>query len=185
METLSSYMSLGMSICTAVVTFFFWIVKARQERPCLKIYAAEPYFGGYAQSSCSDPIKLTFEVKTIVANCSTLPNAVLGVCATVKLSDGSWRDAETRIDGKTPLPLNIASLQTVKLDLSLTVAVPALAAGQACKNTHETYALYRDRYLAQPLQVKVEVKTLGEKMFANVLRSANRATSGNELRLAA
>ena len=175
METLSSYFSLGMSFCTAVATFFFWIVKAKREQPRLKIYPADPQFGGYAQSSCSDPIKLSFEVKTVVANFSTLPNAVLGVQAAVKMIDGSWRAAETRIDAKTPLPLNMGSLQTVKLDLSLAVMVPAVPEGQACKNTHETYALYRDRFVAQPLQVKVELKTLGERLFANVLRSARRA----------
>jgi hypothetical protein len=47
--------------------------------------------------------------------------------------------------------------------------------GQACKNTHETYALYRDRFVAQPLQVKVGLKTLGEKRFTNVLQSARQA----------
>jgi hypothetical protein len=175
METLSSYFSLGVSICTAVATFFFWIVKASKERPYLKIYPADPPFSGYVQSSCSDPIKLTFEVKTVVANYSTMPNAVLGARATVKMSDGSWREAETRIDPKTPLPMNIASLQTVKLDLSLAVVVPAVPEGQTCKNTHQTFALYRDRFVAQPLQVNVELKTLGEKMFADVLRSASRA----------
>jgi hypothetical protein len=175
MEMLSSYFSLGMSICTAAATFFFWIVRAKQERPRLRIYPADPHFGGYAQSSCSDPIKLTFDVKTIVANFSTLPNSVLGVHARVKMIDGSWRDAETRADAKTALPLNIGSLQTVKLELSLAVVVPAVPEGQACKNTHETYALYRDRFVAQPLQVKVELKTLGERLFANVLRSARRA----------
>jgi hypothetical protein len=175
MGTLSSYFSLGVSICTAAATFFFWIVKARRERPHLTIYPADPQFAGYAQSSFSDPIKLNFEVKTIIANYSTLPNAVLGVQATVKMSDGTWREAETRIDPKTPLPLNIASMQTMKLELSLALVVPAVPEGQACKNTHETYAVYRDRFLAQPLQVKVELKTLGEKMFANVLRSARRA----------
>jgi hypothetical protein len=175
MDMFSSYFSLGVSICTAAATFFFWIVRVNRERPYLRIYPVEPQFGGYAQSSCSDPIKLTFDVKTIVANHSTLPNALLGVGAMIKMSDGSWREAETRIDAKTPLPLNIASLQTVKLELSLAVAVPAVPEGQACKNTHETFALYRDRFVAQPLQVKVGLKTLGEKLFANTLQSARRA----------
>ncbi len=175
MDMLSSYFSLGVSLCTAAVTFFFWIVKARREQPQLRIYPTDSPIGGYAQSSCTDPIKLTFDVKTIVANYSTLPNAVLGAQATIKMTDGTWREAETRIDPKTPLPLNIASLQTVKLDLSLAVTVPAVPEGQACKNTHETYALYRDRFVAQPLQVKVGLKTLGGKLFADVLQSARRA----------
>ena len=64
---------------------------------------------------------------------------------------------------------------TLKPPEVLAVMVPAVPEGQACKNTHETYALYRDRFVAQPLQVKVELKTLGEKLFANLLRSARRA----------
>jgi hypothetical protein len=175
MESLSSYFSLGVSICTAVLTFFFWILKAKQERPHLQIYPADPQFGGYAQSSCSDPIKLSFEVKTIVANYSALPNAVLGVQAAVKMRDGSWRAAETRSDPKTPLPLNLAPLQTVKLELAVAVLVSALPEGQECKNTHETFRLYRDRFVAEPLEVKVALTTLGEKLFANVLRNAARA----------
>jgi hypothetical protein len=175
METLSSYFSLGVSICTAAATFFFWIVKARREWANLKIYPADPQFGGYAQSSCTDPIKLTFEVKTVVANYSSLPNAVLGVQAHVQMSDGSWREAEARLDDRTPLPLNIASLQTVKLNLTVAVTVPAVPEGEACRNTHETFAIYRDRFIAQPLQMKVGLRTLGKKMFADVLQSMKRA----------
>ena len=63
----------------------------------------------------------------------------------------------------------------MRLDLSLTIAVPSLPEGQACKNTHETFALYRNRFVAQPLEVNVRLMTLGEKMFANVLTSAKRA----------
>jgi hypothetical protein len=175
MEAFSSYFSLGVSICTAVTTFALWVLKANRELPRLKVYAADPQIGGWAQSSCGDPIRLAFEVKTVVANYSTLPNAVLGVHASVLMRDGSWRDAEARIDAKTPMPLNLAPLQTVKLDLSFVLAVPAVSAGEACRNTHETYALYRDRFLTQPLQVRVALTTLGEKQFADVLRAGGSA----------
>jgi hypothetical protein len=175
MEALSSYFGLGVSICTALATFYFWIVKFRQEQPRLKIYKAEPQVGGHAQSACSDPIKLVFDVKTVVANYSSLPNAVLGAQSWVRMRDGSWCDAETRLDPRTQLPLNLASLQTVRLDLSVTVGVPAVPEGNACKNTNEAFVLYRDRFMAQPLEVKVGLKTLGEKLFADVLTSARRA----------
>jgi hypothetical protein len=175
MEALTSHLSIGVSIVTAMATFYFWIVKAKQEQARLRIFPAEPHVGGHAQSSCSDPIKLLFEVKSIVANCSSLPNALLEVQAWVKMRDGGWQEAEARLDAKTPLPLNVPPLQTIRLDVGVTLSVPALPEGQACKNTHETFALYRDRQLAQPLQVKLAVRTLGEKMFASVLTSAKRA----------
>lgn len=175
MDALTMNISFGVSVITALFTFYFWLVKARQERPCLKIYQAEPQLGGYANSSCGDPIRLVFEVKSVVANTSSLPNALLGVQAKVKMRDGAWQDAEARLDPKTPLPINIPAMQTMRLDLSLTIAVPSVPEGEACKNTHETFALYRNRFVAQPLQVQIGLKTLGEKMFANVLTSAKRA----------
>jgi hypothetical protein len=175
MDALASHVSFAVSIVTALATFYFWLVKARQEKPQLRIYQAEAQLPGHAQSSCSDPIKLSFEAKSVVANYSSLPNAVLAVNTWVKMRDGSWQEAETRLDPKTPLPLNVPPLQTVRLDLSLTIAVPALPEGQGCKNTHETFALYRDRCIWQPLEVKVALKTLGENLFADVLTSNRRA----------
>lgn len=175
MDGLTSMLSFGVSMTTALVTFYFWIVKARREQPRLKIYQADPQVGGHAQSSCTDPVKLVFEVKSVVANYSSLPNALLAVDAAVKLRDGGWLDAEAQLDPKTPLPLNVAPMQTVRLDLVITVAVPALPEGEACKNTHETFALYRQHYLTQPLETKVMLTTLGERMFADVLTLGKRA----------
>src|SRR5262249_46645517 len=145
----------------------------------------EAQIGGWAQSSCGDPIKLSFDVKTVVANYSTLPNAVLRAQAAVLLRDGSWHAGETRLDAKTPMPFNLAPLQTVRLDLSFAVPLPAVAEGDACKNTHETYALYRDLFLAQPLQVKVVLTTLGEKQFTDVLQSSVPTTAQHAAKKAA
>ena len=175
LEGLSGHVSIGVSLISALITFYFWIVKSKQERPHLKIYKADPQLGGYAHSSCDDPVKLIFEVRSVVANYSTRPNALLGTRAWVKMRDGKWQEGETRLDPKTPIPLNVAPLQTVRLDLTVTVAVPAIPEGQACRNTNETFALYRERCVAQPVEVKVGVNTLGEKLFADVLTSAKRA----------
>jgi hypothetical protein len=175
MEALSSHFSLGVSICTALATFYFWVVKYKQEQPRLKIYKADAQIGGYAQSSCGETIKLVFDVKAVVANYSALPNALLGVQSWVKMRDGSWKEAEARLDPKTALPLNIPSLQTVRLDVTLTVGVAAVPEGDACRNTNETFALYRERFVSQPLEVKVGLKTLGERLFADVLTSTRRA----------
>jgi hypothetical protein len=175
MEGLSGHVSIVVSFLSAMVTFYFWLVKAKKERPDLKIYKADAQLGGYAHSSCEDPVKLIFEVRSVVANYSTLPNALLGARGWVKLRDGSWREGEARLDPKTPLPLNIAPLQTVRLDLAVAITVPAIPEGNSCRNTNETFALYRDRCISQPVEVKVAVNTLGEKLFASVLTSAKRA----------
>src|SRR5262245_52745907 len=186
MQAFSSYFSLGVSICTAVMTFLVWVLKASRERARLKIYAAEAQIGGWAQSSCGDPIKLSFEVKSVVANYSTLPNAVLAAQAAVLLRDGSWHAGETRIDAKTPMPFNLAPLQTVKLDLSFVVPLPAVPEGEACKNTQEPSDVYCDLSRFNPLQVKVMLTSLGDKQSAAVLRStAAPATPQLTLRKAA
>ena len=82
MDAITGYFGFGVSMVSAFVTFYFWIMKANKEQPRLKLYQAEGQFGGHAQSSCSDPVKLVFEVKSLVANYSTMPNALLGVQAT-------------------------------------------------------------------------------------------------------
>jgi hypothetical protein len=175
MEGIFGLVSFGISLCTTLATLYFWIVRSNQERPRLKVYKAEPAFGGYAPSSCGETIKLILEIKAIVANCSALPNSLIGVRTWVKMRDGSWKEADTAVDPKNPLPMNLPSRQTVRLNLSATVAVPAIPEGDACKNTHETYALYRERCLPASPEVKVELNALEEQRFREVLTSVRRA----------
>src|SRR5947207_2211001 len=169
MDPLMGSVSFAVSTLTALATFYFWIVKSRQERPWLRVCKAEPQISGYARGSCDDPVRLAFEVKAVVANYSSMPNALLGVRAWVRTRAGYWQEAETSVDAKTPLPLNLPSLQTARLNLTATVAVPAIPEGTACRNTHETFALYRDRFLAQPVEVKVELNALNDQAFTDVL----------------
>ena len=175
MDGYSGMVSFVLSSITALATFYLWAVKARQERPRLRACKAEPRFGGYAPSSCGDPVRLAFEVKAVVANCSSLPNALLGVRVWLRLREGTWQEAEAKIDERTALPLNLPAMQTSRLNLTATLAVPALAQGQSCRNTHETFALYRECYLAQPLEVKLELGALGDQAFTDVLSSAAAA----------
>jgi hypothetical protein len=176
MEHLAGMIAFALSVGSAVVSGYLFLVKSQQERPQLRVFKAEPKIGGYAVSSSTDPVKLVFEVKAIVANYSSLPNALLGLRAWVKTREGTWREAEAVADPKTPLPLNLAPLQTVRLNLTATVAFPAVPSGEACRNTNETFVLYRDHYIAQPVEVKVELGALGDKPFTEVLTSVKPAT---------
>jgi hypothetical protein len=175
MDGYTGIVSFVLSSITALATFYLWAVKARQEQPRLRVCKAEPRFGGYSPSSCGDPVRLVFEVKAVVANYSSLPNALLGVRTWLRLRDGSWREAEARIDERTALPLNLPAMQTSRLNLTATLAVPALAQGQSCRNTHETFALYSGHYLAQPVAVKLELTALGDRAFTDVLSSPRAA----------
>jgi hypothetical protein len=178
MEAFFKYFNLFLSLSTAGFTIYFWLVKAAQERPRLRVHPAAPRIGGWARSSCGDPVTLVLDVKAVLANHSSQPNAVLGVRAWVRRRDGSWQEAEATPDVKTPLPLNLPPMQTLRLDLAAAVTFPALPEGDACRNTHETFALYRDRHLGQAPQVKVELTALGGRLFSDVLTSAAGSASG-------
>jgi hypothetical protein len=175
MVEITGLITFALSTGSAAATVYLWTVKWRQERPNLKVYPVDPSIGGRAVRSCGDPIKLVLDVKAIVANASALPNAVLGMRAWVKKRDGSWQEAEVMADPKTPLPLNIPAVQTVRLDLSAKVALPAVPEGESCRNTNETFALYRQLYLADPIEVKVELEALGDCSFTDVLASRRAA----------
>ena len=175
MTTLPEIVSFALSTSSAAATLYLWAVKARQERANLQVSRAEPNLGAYAHSSCGDPIRLVIDVKAIVANHSALPNAVLGLRAWVRRRDGSWQAALVAADQKTPLPLNLPSLQTARLNLSAAVDLPAVPEGESCRNTNETCALYRRLFLADPLEVKVEVEALGDRSCTGVLSPARAA----------
>ena len=170
MDSFTTMISFSVSMCSALFTIYFWITKARMERACLKTYPVEPHMGGHAFSSHGDPIKLIFEPKLIVANYSSLPNALLGVRAWLKTREGGWLPAKVAPDVSTPLPINVPPLQTVRLNLSVPVEVPACPEGEECRNTSATFRLYRDRFLPAELELKLELTGLGETPFMTVVK---------------
>ena len=170
MDSLPSIFSFSVSMCSALFTFYFWITKARMERPCLKTYSVEPHVGGHAFSSHGDPIKLIFEPKLIVANYSSLPNALLSVRAWLKTSAGEWLHAQTSLDSRTALPVNITPMQTVRLNLTAQIELPAIPEGEECRNTNATFRLYRDHFLPETMEIMLELTGLGEKHFVEVVQ---------------
>jgi hypothetical protein len=183
MEALPMSLSFSVSMCSAVFTFYFWIMKARMERQKLKTYAAEPHVGGHAFSSHGDTIKLIFEPKLIVANYSSLPNALLGVRAWLATREGGWILAKATLDASTPLPINISPMQTVPLNLTATVDLPAIPEGEECRNTNATFRLYRERCFPQDLEIKLELTALCEKRFKQVVRYAPKEAADVSLKL--
>jgi hypothetical protein len=177
MEGISSYLSFAVSLSSALATFYFWVVKARMERPRLTCYAAEPHLGGHAVSSCSDPVTLAFEPKVIIANYSTLPNAVLGATVWVRHRDNGWLPTRAMIEGATALPLNLAPMQTTRLNLRVTIELPAIPQGEKCRNTNETFALYRATMLPDQLEVRVELTGLCSRVFASTLQYLPRESN--------
>lgn len=87
-----------------------------RERPNLKAYLIEKNFYNGIQRELRF---LRMELTLIVANHSTLPNAVIGAKVWIGLKDGTLKEADhLQFDPTTPQPFNIGSLQTVKLKLN-------------------------------------------------------------------
>jgi len=163
---LMSSVSLAGSVATAAATAYFWVVRARRERPNLRIYSAdratEINLGVYRGETRG----LLFRTSVIVANYSSLPNAVIAAEVALKLSDGDWEDAAApRVAG---LPVNVPSMTTVRLDLEWSVQFRALAAAEALR-PNEIVKAYLDHYYAQPSKMGIALWALGEKEFRTVL----------------
>lgn len=163
---LMSTVSLVGSVATAAATAYFWVIRARRERPSLRIYAAdratEINLGVYRDETRG----LLFRTSVIVANYSSLPNAVIAAEVALKSRDGDWEDAAApRAAG---VPLNVPSMTTVRLDLEWSVQLPALAAAEALRPS-EIVKVYLDHYYAQPSRLGIAVWALGKKEFRAVL----------------
>ena len=67
------------------------------------------------------------------------------------------------------LPLNVAPLQTTRVNLRATIELPPVPEGDACRNTNETFALYRKLAFPEQLELRVELIGLGERHFTTLL----------------
>jgi hypothetical protein len=123
-------------------------------------------------------------VNVIVANYSTLPNAILGVKLAVKLQDGTWQPVTGVIcDKSAPLPLNISPLQTSLLRLSGRLTFATL---DELETQRDIVGAYSKHYLAQPVEFQVELQSLNNRVESSQLQSVvkeKEATVG--LRIAA
>jgi hypothetical protein len=171
METVLKVVSLIGSGFATASTLYFWLVRANRERPQLKTYLASPLDASFLAGAAGlpDTMRSQFYVKAVVANYSTLPNAVLGVRAWLKARDGSWQPAATVFPEKDQVPCNLAPLQTAPLQLTATITVPA-PAEDTPRPASQREAAFRS--VAQPVELKVELRGLGDKVFTDVLSAA-------------
>lgn len=164
MPTSSSMMmpiaSMIASALSAAWTAYFWLVKVRRERPDLRAHLAdhELFLGGSLGGTRQVGIKLGL----IVANYSSLPNALLGVRLWVRQKDKGWLAVEgLSYDKATPLPFNVPAMQTVLARVTGRVAFPS---ADDLEGHPDTLRLYLDRHLADRRQVGVELDGLAEYM---------------------
>lgn len=165
--TWMSIMSLTGSIFSTTCTGYFWFVKVRREQPNLKCFLHDHDL--FLGNGRGDTRGIGMNVNVIVANYSTLPNAVLGVKLSVKLKEGQWQPLTgVTCDKGSPLPLNINPLQTTILRLSgrLTFATVDEAESQ-----RDIVGAYGKNYLIQPLEFQIELTSLNNRVESSQLRS--------------
>ncbi len=167
MDVLGMFSLIGSVFATAS-TVYFWFMRVKQEQPRLKVHIAGPLSADSLAAGANAPpntARSQFSIKAVVANYSSLPNAVLGVKAWVKSLDGTWQQAATSVDDKAQPPFNLPPLHTVPLALTATVTVPERPE-TAPRLSRREVAL---QSVAQPVQLKLELTALNEKRFTEVI----------------
>jgi hypothetical protein len=154
MDSYMSYIGFAGSALSMLTTFYFWTVRVRNERPRLQSYLMDrELFLGLARD---DMRQIGVKVGVIVANYSSLPNAILGARAWIRLRSG-WAEVENvAFDKQTPPPFNVPPLQTVMLRLSGTLT---FAYDEALEDGSKTLTNYL-ALLAEPFEIKVELRHL-------------------------
>jgi hypothetical protein len=169
MEALVPYAGLVGSVFSTVLTVYFWLAKARRERPNLQGFPVdrELFLGNQSAGKRQIGVKLGL----VVANYCTLPNAILSVGMAVKQRDGTWLPLEdVAFDKQTPPPCNVPSLQTVLLRVvgrANVVGVGALEQGG------NVLGNYLNHYFSSPREFRVELHALNDRTFTAALSYAS------------
>jgi hypothetical protein len=143
---------------TALWTAYFWLVRVKRERPDLRSYVADQEV--FLGNTVGESRQVGFKLGLIVANYSSLPNALLGVRLWLRQRDGDWLPVEAvTFDPKTPLPFNVPAMQTVLVRIAGRVAFPT---ADDIEGAPTTLANYLDRHVAAPREIGVELRGLGD-----------------------
>jgi hypothetical protein len=158
MESYMSYISFAGSAITMLTTLYFWLVRVRREQPQIKPYLADrEFFLGVCREGAR---QIGVKVGVIAANYSILPNAILGARLWIRLRDG-WQSVDhVAFDKQTPQPFNLSPMQTVLLRLGGTLTLPYQ---DDLEQGSKTMSNYMDRFIAQPLEMKLELRHLHDR----------------------
>jgi hypothetical protein len=158
-----SMASLAGSTFSTVATAYFWLVRARREKPQLRSYLVNREFFYGLQRPPQRHIGLKLGI--VVANYSLLPNALLGVELWLRGRGDAWLPLHNpTFDKQTPLPFNVPSMNTVLLCVNGTLALPI-------DDKLEEGGLpgYLNHHLAEPREIKVQLRGLLGKLYTEVL----------------
>jgi hypothetical protein len=155
----TSALSLAGSAFSTVCTAYFWLVRVQRERPQLSPFVIDREFflGGMTTQSR----QIGFKVGLVIANYSTLPNAVLGAGVGLHGKEGGIEEiAPVTFDKQTPLPLNVPPLQTVLLRLQGNLTFPYT---DALEQGSKTVGAYLQRFLADSWRLRLELHNLNNR----------------------
>lgn len=169
----SELVSLGGSAIAVISTFYFWLVRAKGERPHLVIHPIG-HLTGFAMMASDDgdtyrrlggPPERTFlkyGLRLAIVNNSSLPNALLDARVWIEMADGKWRlmDVAHPEPGESLFPVNLGPLTTHGVVLALATGGFELA---------DTSFAGRDAAggdaLPRRVPIRVELTGLGDRKF--------------------
>ncbi len=173
--TMKEMLSMGGSLLAVTSTLYFWLVRSNGEKPNLEVFAMKPPEGCvlmpqeqpqgfYKFCSFDDHVCAMYWLDLAVVNNSTLPNAILGLQASMRLADNRWREAMVQTPNETPLPLNLSPLTTIGLPVTLSLPIEGpLGSDNAARAKQATDAL------TTPIQLRISLHSLKNRTFDVVL----------------
>jgi hypothetical protein len=165
MEAFVPYVGLAGSVFSTVLTVYFWLVKSRRERPDLRGFLADREL--FLGTQTADRRQIGVKLGLVVANYSSLPNAILGVSMSAKQRDGTWLALEdVTFDKQTPMPFNVPSLQTVLLRVTGRANLASVGTLEQGGNLLGNYITH---YLTNPREFRVELQALNDRRFTATL----------------
>jgi hypothetical protein len=170
MDSYLHFLGLAGSAFSTLATLYFWLIRMRQERPCLRAHLVDREI--FLGTSRDDERQLGLKVGVIVANYSTLPNAILGARLWVRLREGWQEVGRLAFDKQTPQPFNLPPLQTVLLRLTGTLSFPYQA---SLEEGSKSVANYLQRFVHEPLELKLELRHLNDRTATEVLTVPSEA----------
>ncbi|MFO0967574.1 MAG: hypothetical protein U0793_18600 [Gemmataceae bacterium] len=158
------YLSMAGSIASMLATVYFWRVRMRKERPALRPFVADKEF--FLGIGRADVRQIGVKLGLIVANYSVLPNSILAARLSIRLRGGWYEVGQVAFDKQTPQPFNIPPMQTILLRLTGTLSFPY---EDALEEGAKTTSNYLHHFVAQPVQMKLELRHLHHRMDVHVL----------------
>ena len=116
-ENLMNILSLSGSGVAALLSAFIFFRTSNKERPRILVRQTSKVVPSQDVWKTGDVFRNYFETTFIIANQSSLPNALLGVRSFFFI-DGKWVEDDIMTSEKTPIPQNIQPLCTVPLNIS-------------------------------------------------------------------